>query len=447
MHHKRRYGATTPNSTADNSKIVKSSLSGKSVISVRSNKELGYDVPAGPVPLWPVNGNSRWGNKRIWQPGSTPPPATIIRSRGDPRPWSGITAERGTPADELSPPPTSSSSAAPNATADGVGREEEQAGGVIFSSDFNALRRGGQKKLKYARLWQAPPLSSAEDKRRRYFDRPTEVSSTQPQTLPSGHSPIPPSNPTPVIQYNYLADSSLSQIEIWPYMKFQKHTSYLTRWWVRAKKWGLLCDDLLRLERDHLNGLMRQAGTGTVNSADSNGDSDSGDGSSSSSSSSSSTSSISSSSSSSSRSDSSTPYEEIFDEDEDSPAEDEDEDRGPSPRIEGKERAAAPRTSLPRGFQSRLREYCAGKRARVLVVRVCCVVLLTRCLCLHSPGHLTQPSMPSYIHQPHHPHPPISPPPHLPSPHPLYPPRSATCTAAWRNSATSCVRASIARAT
>jgi len=58
-----------------------------------------------------------------------------------------------------------------------------------------------------------------------------------------------PANAFQVLSYDYLAQSSLQGIEVLPGFRFSKGESYLNRWWLMARKWGLLCDALLELQK------------------------------------------------------------------------------------------------------------------------------------------------------------------------------------------------------
>lgn len=53
-----------------------------------------------------------------------------------------------------------------------------------------------------------------------------------------------PVNPFQVLSYDYLAPNSLQGIEVLPNFRFSKGESYLNRWWLMARKWGLICDQL-----------------------------------------------------------------------------------------------------------------------------------------------------------------------------------------------------------
>lgn len=48
--------------------------------------------------------------------------------------------------------------------------------------------------------------------------------------------------------YDHLATSSLEGIEALPHVKFSKGRGYLTKWWLAAKKWDILCDELKKID-------------------------------------------------------------------------------------------------------------------------------------------------------------------------------------------------------
>ena len=52
------------------------------------------------------------------------------------------------------------------------------------------------------------------------------------------------------LAYDHLATSSLKAIESLPSIKFIKGDDFLNRWWLVAKKWNLLGDELLALEEN-----------------------------------------------------------------------------------------------------------------------------------------------------------------------------------------------------
>jgi hypothetical protein len=53
-----------------------------------------------------------------------------------------------------------------------------------------------------------------------------------------------PVNPFQILSYDYLAQSSLRGIEVLPNFRYSKGESYLNRWWLMARKWGLIGDQL-----------------------------------------------------------------------------------------------------------------------------------------------------------------------------------------------------------
>ena len=66
----------------------------------------------------------------------------------------------------------------------------------------------------------------------RSSDRNTSKSLEQFSTLPN--------QPGLQLDYDYLAPSSLSAIELLPHIKRNKGDWFLTKWWNAAKKWNLL---------------------------------------------------------------------------------------------------------------------------------------------------------------------------------------------------------------
>lgn len=58
-----------------------------------------------------------------------------------------------------------------------------------------------------------------------------------------------PSSSYRTVVYDHLATTSLEGIEALPNIRFSKGRTYLTRWWNAAKKWNLLCDELLEMDK------------------------------------------------------------------------------------------------------------------------------------------------------------------------------------------------------
>ena len=58
-----------------------------------------------------------------------------------------------------------------------------------------------------------------------------------------------PLHPYQSLSYDYLASNSLQGIEALPSFKFSKGDAYLNRWWLMARKWGLLSGKLAELDR------------------------------------------------------------------------------------------------------------------------------------------------------------------------------------------------------
>ena len=331
---------------------------------------------------------------------------------------------------------------------------DEESSGVIFSSDFKALRRSPRDRWRVRegigrdKMPEDAPSSLDETVRaekesfggsRRGLRREGGGSSSSSSRSSSGSSKRPPGGsgarlsssasmsspsaasdhgPPPLatltIQYNYLAESSLSMIEVWPIIKFNKPQHYLTRWWVNAKRWGLLCDELLELEQE----LLAVSSRATSRGADSADLSDKGEG---------------------FEEDGGEVEEEEDDDDDDDEIDGVDEDgvvdlrgeesedregqssysneyssssssssrsnigsrnRPPSSSFSsqpwpGRRPAHPPRAtrnSLPKGLQARLVDYCRGRKARVIVIGDVhgCVTELTDLLraCCYSPGDL-----------------------------------------------------------
>lgn len=263
---------------------------------------------------------------------------------------------------------------------------EEGSNGIIFSSDFNALRKPSRSRT--SRNSMSSETERKNNARTSYYGRGSRKDASQslydfrdssdsksksPRGIWINSTAMVSHTPTLTIQYNYLADSSISMIEMWPTVKFKKHVSYLTRWWVRAKKWNLLSDELLELERGHMNSLMQD-------------------------------------SSSNAREYESTLHEESkldwadeqhqsvedgFDDeidDEDNEIVAEGDVKNSRWRKDGNRYGVRERTSLPRGFQACLSDFCSFKKARVIVIGDVhgCVTELCDLLraCNYRPGDL-----------------------------------------------------------
>jgi len=394
------------------------------------------------------DGDKKTANATTPEPGTTPPSA-VLRSTLTGK---GILLPRGgapgfVETKRLWPVQKQGRWTAPLRRRDLTAGDDESSG-VIFSSDFKALRRSprdrwrvregsGRDKMpenapssldekvrtekesfggsrRGLRREGGGSRSSSGSYRRSHGGsgaRPSSSASLSSSSAASEHGPPPLATLT--IQYNYLAESSLSMIEVWPIIKFNKPQHYLTRWWVNAKRWGLLCDELLELEQELSAVSSRSASRG----ADSADFPDKGEG-----------------------------FEdEGGEEEEDEEVEDEDDDEGegidedgvvdlrgeepedhegqssysheygsssgrsnsgsrnrPMPSSSfssqpwpGRRPAHPPRAtrnSLPKGLQARLVDYCRGRKARVIVIGDVhgCVTELSDLLraCCYSPGDL-----------------------------------------------------------
>ena len=134
----------------------------------------------------------------------------------------------------------------------GSSRSTSSGGGpdVIFSSGFDSSRVAQRGKESFYSSESGNNRDSRDSnsnqrafskpwKSRRPFD-PTSrgIESTQDYPVSSYRT----------IVYDHLATSSLEGIEALPHIKFSKGRTYLSRWWLAAKKWNLLGDDLKEID-------------------------------------------------------------------------------------------------------------------------------------------------------------------------------------------------------
>jgi Calcineurin-like phosphoesterase len=118
---------------------------------------------------------------------------------------------------------------------------------VIFSSGFenNRNSRGAKESFEnnnnrdYRDSNNNQKAFSKPWKNRRPFD-PAVVGIESTQDYPSSSYRT--------VVYDHLATTSLEGIEALPNIRFSKGRTYLTRWWNAAKKWDLLCDELLEID-------------------------------------------------------------------------------------------------------------------------------------------------------------------------------------------------------
>lgn len=100
---------------------------------------------------------------------------------------------------------------------------------AYLSGDSNLNREVGGYQKSYVKPWKS----------RRPFDAAAGgIETTQDY----------PSNSYRSIVYDHLATSSLEAIEALPHVKLSKGRSYLSRWWLAAKKWDLLDDELKEVD-------------------------------------------------------------------------------------------------------------------------------------------------------------------------------------------------------
>jgi Calcineurin-like phosphoesterase len=123
---------------------------------------------------------------------------------------------------------------------------------VIFSSGFenNRNSRGAKESFEsnnnrdYRDSNNNQKAFSKPWKNRRPFD-PAVVGIESTQDYPSSSYRT--------VVYDHLATTSLEGIEALPHIRFSKGRTYLTRWWNAAKKWNLLCDELLEIDQLYLS--------------------------------------------------------------------------------------------------------------------------------------------------------------------------------------------------
>ena len=134
----------------------------------------------------------------------------------------------------------------------GSSRSTSSGGGpdVIFSSGFDSGRVAQRGKETFYSSESGSNRDSRDSssnqrafskpwKSRRPFD-PTSrgIESTQDYPVSSYRT----------IVYDHLATSSLEGIEALPHIKFSKGRTYLSRWWLAAKKWNLLGNELKEID-------------------------------------------------------------------------------------------------------------------------------------------------------------------------------------------------------
>lgn len=62
------------------------------------------------------------------------------------------------------------------------------------------------------------------------------------------------------LAFDHLATNSLRAVEALPFIRFTKHDAFLYKWWFTAKKWNILCDEILALEEPSSRGLGSEEG-------------------------------------------------------------------------------------------------------------------------------------------------------------------------------------------
>lgn len=135
---------------------------------------------------------------------------------------------------------------------------------VIFSSGFenNRNSRGAKESFENSNTRDYRDSNNNQKafskpwKNRRPFD-PAVVGIESTQDYPSSSYRT--------VVYDHLATTSLEGIEALPHIRFSKGRTYLTRWWNAAKKWNLLCDELLEMDQLFLS---KSAATSQKENAD-----------------------------------------------------------------------------------------------------------------------------------------------------------------------------------